>query len=165
MNMKGTRSSPYPPTIIIMPQFSQHKKDVDRWYSQPFYSWPGGYKLCLCVTANGRGSGKGTHISVFVYLMKGENDHLLHWPFEYDVTYGILNWKMDENHVVKTIDFMTAPVEWKQRITSQERAEGGRGLFQFLPHSSLSNAAVKDTQYLHNDCLCLQVLKVEPPKQ
>ena len=82
INMKGTRSSSYPPIIIIMPHFSQHKRDDDVWYSQPFYSRPGGYKLRLCVIPNGVGSGKGTHVAVYVYLMKGENDHQLQWPFK-----------------------------------------------------------------------------------
>ena len=82
-----------------MPQFSQHKRDGDQWYSQPFYSRPGGYKLCLRVDANGYASGEGTQISVYVYLMKGENDCQLPWAFEHDVTYGILNWKKDEKEV------------------------------------------------------------------
>ena len=127
------------------------------------YSQLGGYKLCLCVYANGAGSGKGTHITVAVHLMKGENDHHLQWPFEHVVTYGILNWKRDGNHDIKTTHFKNAPTKDKQMLTSQEMAKSGRG-DHFLPHSSLSDGAAKDTQYLHNDCLCLQVLKVEPPK-
>ena len=163
METKGPLYFPFTPTIIVMPQLSQHKRDDDRWYSQPFYSWPGGYKLCLSVDANGHGSGKGTHVSVFVHLMKGENDHQLQWPFKQDVTYGILNWKKDENHPIKTVDFKTAPKEQKQGVTSREKTDGW-GFSEFVPHSSLSDAATKDTQYLHNDCLCLQVFKVEPPK-
>ena len=164
MDTKGTLSSSYPPTHFIMPRFSQYKRDGDEWFSQPFYSQPGGYKLCLRVTANGFGFGKGTHVSVTVTLMKGENDHRLQWPFEHDVTYGILNWKRDEDHVIKTIDFKTAAKTSKERVTSKEQAETGYGYSSFLPHSSLSDGAAKDIQYLHNDCLCLQVLKVEPPK-
>ena len=147
-----------------MPQFSLHKSDVDKWFSQPFYSQPGGYKLCLCVYANGVGSGKGTHITVAVHLMKGENDHQLQWPFEHEVTYGILNWKRDEDHVIYTLDFKTDSTTTRQRVTSQERAVSGWGYFDFLPQSSLSDGPAKDTHYLHNDCLCLQVLKVEQPK-
>ena len=164
MDTKGTLSSPYVPNMIVMPRFSQHKRDDDWWYSQPFYSWPGGYKLCLSVTANGHGSGKGTHVTVGVFLMKGENDHQLQWPFEHDVTYTMLNWKKDENHVRNTAEFKKATAKYKEKVMSQERAGLGLGYGRFLPHSSLSDGAAKDIQYLHNDCLCLQVLKVEPPK-
>ena len=114
--------------------------------------------------ANGECSGKGTHISVSVFLMKGENDHQLQWPFEDPVTYGILNWKRDENHVIKTFAFKIADSDCNRRVTSEERAKFGWGFHQFLPHTSLSDGAAKDTQYLLNDCLFLQVLKVEPPK-
>ena len=164
MNTKGTLSSPYPPTHIIMPRFSQHKRDDERWYSQPFFSRPGGYKLCLSVDANGSAVGKGTHVSVYVVLVKGENDHQVQWPFEQNVTYGILNWQRDEDHVITTVSFKNTPTICKERVTSEERAESGIGYGQFLAHSSLSDGAAKDTQYLRNDCLCLQVLKVDPPK-
>ena len=116
------------------------------------------------VDANVYGRGKGTHITVFVFLRKGENDHQLQWPFEHDVTFGILKWKKDETHNIKTTNFKTAPIQCKGRVKSQERAEGGWGFPQFLPHSSLPDDAAKDTQYLHNDCLCLKVLKVVRPQ-
>ena len=162
MDTKGTISSPYPPCYIIMPHFSRHKSDEDEWYSQPFYSAPGGYKLCLRVCAIGRNVGKGTHVSVFVHLMKGENDHQLHWPFENDVTYVILNWKRDENHVIQTIPFKNA--EGKERVTSREMALAGLGQSKFLSHDLLYDSSDEHVQYLNDDCLCVQVLKVEPPK-
>ena len=164
MDTKGTLSSPYPSCYIIMPHFSQHKGDDDRWFSQPFYSAPGGYKLCLCVDASGRGFGAGTHTSLSIFLMKGENDHQLQWLFEHDVTCGILNWNRDERHVIYTIHFKDAPTQVKLRVTLRERAERGWGFARFLSHTSLHDSGTKNVQYLHEDCLCLQVLKVEPPQ-
>ena len=159
-------SSCFPPCHITMPQFSQHKKDEDRWFSQPFYSAPGGYKLCLRVDADGVRDGKGKYISVVVYLMKGENDHQLKWPFEHDVTYGILNWKRDENHVITTIRFTDAAVlaTSKARVTSAEKAATGYGHLKLLTHVLLYSSQDEHVQYLNEDCLCLQVLKVEPSK-
>ena len=160
MNPKGTLSSHSPPCYIVMPNFSQHKRDGDLWFSQPFYSEPGGYKLCLRVDANGSAS---AHISVYVNLMKGENDDHLQWPFEHDVTYGILNWKRDENHVIKTLHFKNAPIECKQRVASIQQTQGW-GFISFLPHTSLSDGDATVKMYIFQDCLCLQVLKVKPPK-
>ena len=77
---------PFPPVNIIMDDFEQHKKSNDSWYSPPFYTHLGGYRVCLKVTANGNGDGKGTHVSVAVCLMRGEFDDLLKWPFRGDVT-------------------------------------------------------------------------------
>ena len=49
-------------------------------------------------------------------------------------------------------------------MTLGQCTESGWGFHQFLPYSSLSDGAVKNTQYLYQDCLCPQVVKVEPPK-
>ena len=160
---KGAISSPYPPCDILMPNFSQHKRDDDFWYSEPFYSSPGGYKLCLCVIANGYEEGQGTHVSVFIALMKGRNDHQLQWPLEHDVTFGILNWKRDKNHVIYTISFKNVSAQSKARVTSGERAPGGPAHLQVVSHALLYCSIDEHTQYLHEDCLCLRVLKVEPP--
>ena len=45
------------PTELTMTNFDQHKIDSDEWYSPPFYTHPRGYKMCLCMDANGNGDG------------------------------------------------------------------------------------------------------------
>ena len=55
-------------------------------YSQPFYSSSCGYKMCARLYLNGDGMGKGSHISLFFVLMRGEYDSLLSWPFRQKVT-------------------------------------------------------------------------------
>ena len=74
-----------PPVDIVMDEFRKQKWTDDDWYSPPFYSHLGGYKMCLNVCANGHGDGKGTHVSVFVCLMKGEFDDDLKWPFSGEI--------------------------------------------------------------------------------
>ena len=54
-------------------------------YSQPFYTGCYGFKMCGRVTLNGDGMGKGTHLSLFFVLMRGEYDALLEWPFRQKV--------------------------------------------------------------------------------
>ena len=56
------------------------------FYSQPFYTSRFGYKMCACVYLNGDGVGRGTHVSVYVAMMKGEFDGILPWPFRQKVT-------------------------------------------------------------------------------
>ena len=69
------------PVFIKMQEFEEHKRKDNVWYSPPIFSHAGGYKMRLNVYANGFGSGKGTHVSVYVCLMRGEFDDLLQWPF------------------------------------------------------------------------------------
>ena len=51
-----------------------HERRTDTIYSPPFYTRYGGYKMCIRVDSNGWGEGKSTHVSVYAYLMRGEND-------------------------------------------------------------------------------------------
>ena len=54
--------------------------------------------MSLKVYPAGNGTGKGTHVSIYGYLMKGDYDDELNWPFNADVVLDILNWKGDHNH-------------------------------------------------------------------
>ena len=60
-------------------------------YSAPFYTSRFGYKLCLRLYLDGDGSGKGTHLSFFVTIWRGEYDALLSWPFKQKVTLTLLD--------------------------------------------------------------------------
>ena len=60
-------------------------------YSAPFYTGRHGYKMCLRLYMDGDGSGKGTHLSFFLTLMRGEYDALLTWPFRQTVTLTLLD--------------------------------------------------------------------------
>lgn len=59
-------------------------------YSQPFYTGYFGYKMCARIYLNGDGMGKGTHLSLFFVVMRGEYDALLPWPFKQKV--GTASW-------------------------------------------------------------------------
>ncbi len=70
-------------------------------YSAPFYTNRFGYKLCLRLYMNGDGSGKGTHLSFFLTIMKGEYDALLEWPFNQMVTLMLLDQSSKKKHIVQ----------------------------------------------------------------
>jgi len=87
-----------PPPDFTMTDFELLKKDGDDWFSPPFYSHIEGYKLRLRVSANGQLDGKGTHVSLFVHLMRGEHDNCLKWPFCGDVHVRALNQRAEGIH-------------------------------------------------------------------
>uniref|UniRef100_H3CA66 TNF receptor-associated factor n=1 Tax=Tetraodon nigroviridis TaxID=99883 RepID=H3CA66_TETNG len=60
-------------------------------YSQPFYTGYFGYKMCARIYLNGDGMGKGTHLSLFFVVMRGEYDALLPWPFKQKVTLMLMD--------------------------------------------------------------------------
>ena len=82
--------------IWKIPQFSQRKADAENSKctsisSFPFYSGRYGYKMCLRLYIMGDGIGKGTHLSLFFVVMRGEFDNILQWPFTHKVTFKLIN--------------------------------------------------------------------------
>ena len=101
--------------------FAHHKASDDLVYSPPFYTSPGGYKMCIRMDANGDGDGEGTHISVFACLMRGENDDHVPWPFTGTVTFKLLNQLEDENHHCAKVVFSSDKVA-AQRVINEEQS-------------------------------------------
>ena len=60
-------------------------------YSAPFYTGRHSYKVCLRLYMDGDGSGKNTHLSYFLTVMRGEYDALLEWPFKQTVILMLLD--------------------------------------------------------------------------
>ena len=70
-----------PPLEFIMEEFEKHRINKKHWYSLPFYSHLGGYKMRLKVEVNGY-----SNVCVYVCLMKGEFDDELSWPLNGTIT-------------------------------------------------------------------------------
>ena len=137
--------------------FHEHKRVNDVWDSQPFYSEISGYKLQLIVAANGFGAWKDTHVSVGVYLMRGENDESLKRPLNSEISIQLLNWRENKGHVETIIDHYNLPLQDRIRVMDGEMAPNSRTMFTLLSHMELHyNAEV----YLHKDTLCFRVSKV-----
>ena len=141
------------PVYRTIQEFSQHKTNNDSIYTDPFYTSNGGYKLMLRVYPNGDGSYKGTRVSVFINLMRGPNDDNLKFPINGIFTVQMLNWKEDNHHCEKSIEFDDAlPMECRQVLTD-DRAEG-LGLGDFMSNNELLTS---NSRYLDNDRMCFRI--------
>ena len=146
---------PLEPPVLTMTDFQQHKRDDDKWYSPPVYTHHQGYKIGLRVYANGETCGIGTHVSVYVYFMRGEFDNSLKWPFRGVISWQLLNHVNGEDHKTQTITYDDkAPNVSCTRVTVGERGVGW-GAPQFIAHTELK------PKYLRNDTLFFQIHKVE----
>ena len=157
----GTRTDmPVPPVTMVMRGFISWKMQGRRWFSPSFYSHIGGYKMCLGVDANSWGSAADTHVTVAVFLMRGEYDDNLIWPFRGDITFHLVNRKVDEGHVEGTSPFNDrTPDDAAGRVTDRERAPRGRGLFQVISHSALGYG--RNTELFDKDALEFRVTSVK----
>ena len=132
-------------------EYSKRKQFNNRYYSPPFTTSPQGYKLCLAVYANGYGDGKDSHLSIFAYIMKGQHDDHLQWPFTGTIIIELLNWVEDKEHRTKKL-----AIDQSCQLVKVTKGEYGNcfGYPMFIFQSSLAS----NTKYLYNDCIRVGVL-------
>ncbi|CAH1262955.1 TNF receptor-associated factor 3-like [Branchiostoma lanceolatum] len=119
-------------------------------YSQPFYTSRNGYKMCARVYLNGDGMGKGTHMSLFFVIMRGDYDALLPWPFRQKVTLMLLDQDQGRRHLSDT--FRPDPTSSSfKRPTSDMNIASGCPLF-------VSQAVVEGSPYLKDDTIFIKVI-------
>jgi len=125
-------------------------------HSTSFYTAPFGYKLKLFVKPNGDGSGKNTHLSVFVILMKGEYDGMLLWPFNQKVSLTLIDQQEssdERENIVMHLRARNNPENFMRPVSEENP---GRGFSRFVSHEKL-----KTRKFIVDDTLFIQV-DVEP---
>ncbi|XP_063564860.1 TNF receptor-associated factor 5 isoform X3 [Gorilla gorilla gorilla] len=119
-------------------------------FSQSFYTSRCGYRLCARAYLNGDGSGRGSHLSLYFVVMRGEFDSLLQWPFRQRVTLMLLD-QSGKKNIMET--FKPDP-----NSSSFKRPDGemniASGCPRFVAHSVLENAK---NAYIKDDTLFLKV--------
>ncbi len=142
--------------VFKLPGYACKKEKDEIFYSTPFYTHPGGYKVIIRVYANGVAGGAGTHVSVFTKISEGRYDNQLSWPFKGSVTYQLLNQLADDRHH-HIVSIFTD--------TTDMQVGSCTGPAQFLPHSSLCPDPATNPQYLLDDTLYFRVsVKVDNHK-
>ena len=119
------------------------------FYSPCFFTSRYGYKMCARVYLNGDGIGKGTHISVFFVVMRGEYDALLRWPFRQKVTFMLL----DQNNVEHVIDSFRPDPNSSSFQRPRRETNIASGCPTFCPLSEVNNHA-----YVRDDVMFLKVI-------
>ena len=156
---------PFLPVIIKMEKFSDWRLKREPWYSPPFYTGTFGYKMCLCVYANGVHNGQGTHLSVYIHLMAGEFDDRLEWPVKEEITIELQNQLFDSHHWSTECHFtQSSPQSITRRVIDHNAiARRGSGSSTFILLSSLGSRecgtphSEGHCQYLKDDCLFFSV--------
>ena len=142
-------------SVSKITEFFECKQSSKTYNSQPFYTHPQGYKMCLKVFANGIDEAFGTHVSVYAALMRGEHDQHLQWPFTGEFIIELLNWREDKEHYWMTLEIISD--DGFDRVTGKRKYGTSYGYPQFISHSSLPYNSTTNTEYLRDDCLRLRV--------
>ena len=149
-----------PPLQMVVDNFSQRRSDDDCWYSDPFFSHRGGYKLCLEVYPNGYRSSRGKWVSIFVTLLKGEYDDYLNWPLSASLSVTFVCHNNRTGSVSQQITFSGSGAE-SQRVQDGYMAVDSRGVTNFILLNALYPVAlIPERQYVVNNCVHIRVGKV-----
>ena len=153
--------------IFELTQYTLRKHQDDSYYSPPFYTHPGGYKVCFSIDCNGADTGKGTHLSATAVLMAGENDDDLKWPFQGQITLQLVNWAGDHSHVTHVCDFGKAAKECSERVKFGDYALYGPFIPRFIDHLTLSKIVSTPSscsvKYVGDDSIHFRVVSVVIP--
>ena len=145
LKRKGTRTlSPF--TLKILAE------GMKQFESEPFYTKHQGYKMHLRVNTDINDD--GMLLSVQVYLMKGEFDDQLKWPFQGRVIFQLCNQLKDKFHR----GFIISEKSGISRVISGESKIGDP---VFIPYEDLYFNPEKHCQYLLKDNLWLRFITVE----
>uniref|UniRef100_T1IUA5 MATH domain-containing protein n=1 Tax=Strigamia maritima TaxID=126957 RepID=T1IUA5_STRMM len=77
--------------------YSSHRQ-IDEKLGRVIEVYKFGYKLRLKLYPNGIGDGKGSHLSIFLQVMKGPNDAILNWPIKCNADISALDQLLRKNH-------------------------------------------------------------------
>ena len=113
-----------------------------------FFTSPCGYKMCARIYLNGDGMGRGTHISVFFVVMRGQYDAILRWPFRQRITFMLL----DQDNIEHVIDEFRPDPNNPSFQRPRREANIASGFPLFCSLTQLSRHA-----YVHEDTMFLRV--------
>lgn len=127
-------------------------------YSPSFYSHSFGYKLCLRAYLNGYFDGEGSHLSLYICIVKGPYDDIVPWPFKGKFTFYLLDQRLVEKkeHFTQFVDPKKIGnnfTKWCQRPQMERNV--GFGLPEFISHAKLEHV---NSPYLRNDTIYLKVV-------
>ena len=101
----------------------------------------------LRIYLNGSGDAKGTHMSIFFQLMKGELDDILEWPFNKLVTICLVH-QDPEKGFMRSLEAKDNPSNsFKQPVTEYNEASGFR-MFIALEKLHADGFIKNDTIYI-----------------
>ena len=153
-------STPDIPVVIRMPSFSEWKKTRRAWISPSFTAhlenknllFPdkiSTMKMSLHVYGAGNSQGRGTHLSVYLYIVEGDNTFYKPPRNSFDIK--LLNHTDSADHHTVTIRRRSSLLNKEVKVALWPACYGGKS--QFLSLDSLK----QNSPFLSDDCLHFQV--------
>ncbi|CAF4667636.1 unnamed protein product [Rotaria sp. Silwood1] len=121
-------------------------------YSPPFYSSPTGYKMRARVYLNGDGTARRTHTAVFFVLMRGLNDPILKFPFNYKVSFCLYDQTSAQRHIIDSFRPDTKSSSFQRPRSDMNIASG---IPKFFPLAMIQQ---EGNPYVRDDTMFMKVM-------
>ncbi|XP_068714053.1 TNF receptor-associated factor 6-like [Montipora foliosa] len=86
---RGPSSDTY--FIFKITEVAQHRENETPIFTDAVYSYSQERIVGMRIYPQGVGSGRGTHVALFIHMIKGDFDNSLVWPFRGTVTISVLD--------------------------------------------------------------------------
>ena len=147
------------PVILNVTDFNKHKLDQIEWCSYHFYTHDKGYQIFVSIYPDGFEDAEGTHLSMFLNLMKGPYDDELTFPLMGKFEVKLLNQISDCEHYSVTVTYDDSTADIAGRVPDNDGVACGWGETEFISNEDFHNVT-PTCQYLKDDCIFLQVSKL-----
>ena len=134
---------------------SAKSKEITRVESSPFYIC--GYKCKLQMDPNDNQKEEGTHLSIFVVIMRGENDATLEWPFQKRVVFTLIDQQETDASKQNIVRDFHRPhpqprllKQFARPVTDENPV--GHGYIKFVSHKTL-----QERRYIVDDTILIKV--------
>jgi TNF receptor-associated factor 2 len=121
-------------------------------YSPPFYSSPTGYKMRARLYLHGDGNARRTHMSLFFVLMRGPNDAILKFPFNYKVTFCLYDQTPQVRHI---IDSFRPDIKSNSFQRPRSEMNIASGIPKFFPLAMIQQ---EGNPYVRDDTMFIKVM-------
>ncbi|CAF4887169.1 unnamed protein product, partial [Rotaria sp. Silwood1] len=121
-------------------------------YSPPFYSSSTGYKMRARLYLNGDGNARRTHMSLFFVLMRGPNDAILKFPFNYKVTFCLYDQTPQQRHI---IDSFRPDIKSNSFQRPRSEMNIASGIPKFFPLTMIQQ---EGNPYVREDTMFIKVM-------
>ncbi len=121
-------------------------------YSRPFYSSPSGYKMRARLYLHGDGNARRTHMSLFFVLMRGPNDAILKFPFNYKVTFCLYDQTPQQRHI---IDSFRPDIKSNSFQRPRSEMNIASGIPKFFPLAMIQQ---EGNPYVRDDTMFIKVM-------
>ena len=99
----------------------------------------------------GDGDARGTHMSIFLVICKGNFDPILSWPFHFPVNFCLFDQTGEENHIVDSFDPHLTSVSFQQPTSDQNIPSG---ILKFCPWDAFQQ---QKQRYVQQDKMFIKI--------